>query len=126
VDIAAALTLLSQATGIVKDLRDIDNSFDMAALKLKMADLYSALADVRIGLSDARETIHERDSQIRLLQQRIATLTSGEACPICDTGRMKVKSSMAHPDFGFAGVQMRKIVCDNCGHTEDRLYDPGK
>ena len=38
-DIATALSLLSNATGVVKDLREIDKSFDVAALKAKMADL---------------------------------------------------------------------------------------
>jgi len=47
-DIATALSLLSNATGVVKDLREIDKSFDVAALKAKMADLYVTLADVKI------------------------------------------------------------------------------
>jgi len=42
-DIAAGLTLLAQATGIVKDLRDIDKGFDIAALRSQMADLYGTL-----------------------------------------------------------------------------------
>jgi hypothetical protein len=41
-DIAAGLTLLAQATGIVKDLRDIEG-FDIAALRSQMADLYGTL-----------------------------------------------------------------------------------
>lgn len=60
-DIAAGLTLLGQATNIVKGLREIDKGFDLAALKARMADLYGTLADVKIALSDARETIHDRD-----------------------------------------------------------------
>lgn len=123
-DIATGLTLLSQATGLVKDLREIDKGFDAGALKAQMADLYGTLADVKIALSDARETIHERDQKIKALEEKIAALTSGEACPICISGRMKVSSSREHPDFGFAGVQERTMKCDQCGHSEKRMHDP--
>ena len=123
-DIATGLTLLAQATGIVKNLQDIDKGFDAAALKSQMADLYSTLADVKIALSDARETIHERDRKITELEDKITALSSGEACPICNAGRMKVVASHPHPHFGFAGVQERTLKCDKCGHTEKHLHDP--
>lgn len=123
-DIATGLTLLAQATGIVKDLRSIDKSFDLAVLKSQMAELYGTLADVKIALSDAREVIHEREQKIKGLEDKIATLTSGEACPMCNEGRMKIAASRAHPQFGFAGVQERTLKCDKCGHSEKRLHDP--
>ncbi len=123
-DIATALTLLGQATGIVKDLREIDKGFDLAALKAQMANLYGTLADVKIALSDARETIHDKEKKIKELEDKIATLTSGETCPICRKGRMKVTASHAHPHFGLMGVQERILECDNCGHSEKRFYDP--
>lgn len=123
-DIATGLALLGQATGIVKDLREIDKGFDGAALKAQMADLYGTLADVKIALSDARETIHTKDQKIRELEERTATLTSGEACPLCGDGRLKVVASRAHPHFGFAGVQERTLKCDKCGHAETRRFDP--
>ncbi|RUW53738.1 hypothetical protein [Mesorhizobium sp. M8A.F.Ca.ET.021.01.1.1] len=123
-DIATGLQLLAQATGIVKDLRDIDKGFDQAALKAQMADLYSTLADVKIALSDARETIHDRDQQIKRLEEKIATLSSGEACALCNEGRLKVVASKPHEHFAFAGVQTRSLKCDNCGHTEERFHDP--
>jgi predicted nucleic acid binding AN1-type Zn finger protein len=123
-DISTGLTLLSQATGIVKNLREIDKGFDLAALKAQMADLYGTLADVKIALSDARETLHERDRKIKELDEKISALTSGEACPLCESGRLKVASSCSHPHFGFAGVQERTLECDCCGHTEKRLHDP--
>jgi hypothetical protein len=123
-DIAAALTLLGQATGIVKDLREIDKGFDVASLKAQMANLYGTLADVKIALSDARELIHYKDKKIKELENKIATLTSGEACAICGEGRMKVAASREHPHFGFAGVQERTLKCEKCGHSEKRLHDP--
>lgn len=123
-DISTGLTLLGQATGIVKELREIEKGFDLAMLKLQMADLYATLADVKIALSDARETIQEKERKIRELEDKIAILTSGEACPICRTGRMRVVSSVEHPHFGFAGVQERTLKCTDCNHSEKHLHDP--
>ncbi|MBZ9710475.1 hypothetical protein LB543_27635 [Mesorhizobium sp. ESP7-2] len=123
-DIAAALSLLSQAIGVVKDLRDIDKGFDKAALKAQMADLYGSLADVKIALSDAQITIHDREQQIKKLEDQIATLTSGEGCPICNTGKLKVVSVHAHPILGPAGVQEKTLKCDNCTHLERRIIEP--
>lgn len=123
-DIGTGLAFLSQATGIVKDLREIDKGFDVAALKARMADLYVALADVRIALSDARETIYNRDQRIKELEEKIADITSGETCPICNNGRLKVISVHAHPHLGPAGVQEKTLKCDSCTHREMRIHDP--
>ena len=123
-DVAAGLALLGQATSIVKNLRDIEKGFDVAALKVQMAELYGTLADVKIALSDAREAIHDKDKKIRELEEKISTLNSGESCPICGEGRMKIASSREHPHFGFAGVQERTLKCEKCGHTEKRNFDP--
>jgi hypothetical protein len=54
-DIAAGLALLSQATSIVKNSRQIEKGFDVAALKAQMAELYGTLADVKIARIDARQ-----------------------------------------------------------------------
>jgi hypothetical protein len=123
-DIAAGLTLLGQATSIVKNLRDIEKGFDVAALKVQMAELCGTLADVKIALSDAREAIHDKEKKIRELEEKISTLTSGESCPICGEGRMKISASHEHPHFGFAGVQERTLKCEKCGHVEKRMFDP--
>lgn len=123
-DIATGLTLLTQATSIVKDLRQIDKGFDLAVLKSQTADLYGTLADVKIALSDARETIHEKDLKIKELEDKIKAFMSGEVCPICETGRLKIVASIEHPQFGFAGVQERTLKCTNCNHSEKHLHDP--
>ncbi|UGY03280.1 hypothetical protein [Bradyrhizobium quebecense] len=123
-DIAAALALVGQATGIVKNLREIEKGFDAAALKAQMSELYGTLADVKIALSDARETIHEKDKKIKELEEKISALTSGESCPLCNEGRMKITSSRPHQYFAFAGVQERTLTCEKCGHSEQRQFDP--
>jgi hypothetical protein len=124
VDISAGLTLIGQAIGMVRDLREIDKGFDTAAIKAQMADLYGTLADVKIALSDARGDIHERDRRIKELEDKITVLTSGEACPLCKSGRMKVTASRPHKHFSFAGVQEHTLTCDACGHSENRMHDP--
>ncbi|HEV7293499.1 MAG TPA: hypothetical protein VGN79_14385 [Devosia sp.] len=123
-DIAAGLTLVGQALGIVKDLREIDKGYDAAVIKAQMADLYSTLGDVKMALSDAKVSIHERDTTIRELQAKIATMATGEACPICGQGILKVTAVYAHPEFGVVGVQERVLKCTECSHTEKRMHDP--
>lgn len=63
-DIAAGLSAATAALGTVKQLADIDKTFSQAELRAKMASLYSDLADVKIALSDARETVSGLKSQI--------------------------------------------------------------
>lgn len=123
-DIPSALTALSHATEVVRTLRTIDRKFDEAAVRSQMADLYVALADVKIALSDAREALSDRDRHVAKLQGEIAALKSGEGCPLCESGRMKIVSSQPHPDFGFAGCQERTLKCTECGHSEQRFHDP--
>lgn len=123
-DFSVALASAAQALNVVKQLREIDAALSVADLKARMADLYGTLAEVKIALSDAREAIHERDNEIKTLKERISSLASGEACPICAEGRMKVVASKPHPHFSFAGVQERTIKCDKCNHSEKRMHDP--
>lgn len=123
-DFSLALASAAQALNVVKQLREIDTAMSVADLKARMAELYGTLADVKIALSDAREVIHDREGEIKRLQDKISALTSGEACPICTEGRMKVTASKPHPHFSFAGVQERTIKCDKCNHSENRMYDP--
>lgn len=127
-DIVAAISTIGQAINIAKGLREIQDDFSSAAYKAQMAELYGALADVKMALSDAKEALHEKDKQIRELKDALESSKSGEQCPMCDEGRMKVTASRPHPHFSFAGVQERTVTCQNsaCGHSEARLYDPNK
>lgn len=126
-DIVQGLTAANLALGLVKDLRAIDRSVDEAAFKLKIAELLEALADAKIALSEAKAALAEKDGQIIDLRKQIDTMTSGENCPICSSGRMKVVKSVRDPAFGVFGVQQRTLECDNsdCGHSETRQFDPG-
>lgn len=125
-DIITALTALGQAIRITKDLRDIDNGLDAAAYKAKMAELYGTLADVKIALTDARETIHNKDQEIKALEARIEALESGDICPMCRSGRMRLTASKRDRIFGVLGVQERTLTCEECKHTESRQFDPNE
>ncbi|WP_166298290.1 hypothetical protein [Bradyrhizobium sp. 2S1] len=124
-DFAVALASASQALTIVKQLREIEKGVSEGELKSAMADLYGKVAELRMALTDAREEIHEKDKQIKALKDQIAAHTSGHACPICGEGRMKVIASTKDPVFGrVAGVQLRTLKCDKCGHSEQHQHDP--
>ncbi|MEK1890739.1 MAG: hypothetical protein AAAB35_24885 [Phyllobacterium sp.] len=71
-DIAAALSILGQAIGIAKDIKEIDTSFDTAAMKANAADLYGKLADVKMTLTDARDELRDKDSEIERLKSAFA------------------------------------------------------
>jgi len=71
--------------------------------------------------------------EVDALKTRIGNLEAalkngalGESCPLCETGRLKIKAVRPHDTFGDMGLQERKMQCDNpaCGHTESRMHDP--
>lgn len=123
-DFPGTIAAIGQALGVVKAIRDIDKQYDGALLKSQMADLYSTLSDVKIALADARDEIHDRDQKIRALEKKLSELASGESCPICNIGVLKVTAVREHPHFGFAGVQERTLKCSDCKHAEQRMHDP--
>ncbi len=71
-DLTAFTSLLSSvktATEIAKLLKDSDLSLEKAEMKLKLADMISALADAKIELSKVQEDIFEKDKKIKELEQ---------------------------------------------------------
>ncbi|WP_144405874.1 hypothetical protein [Brucella anthropi] len=125
-DIMGALAVASQTIKITKDLRDIERDLDSASFKAQMAELYANLADIKMALSDAKEALHEKDREIKKLQAEIDTLKSGDACPLCQTGRLKVTAVRNDPTFGVFGHKQHTLVCQNevCGHQETRKVVP--
>ena len=71
-DLAAALSVLGQAIGLAKDLKEIDAGFNLAAMKANAADLYGSLADVKMALTDARDDLREKDDEIVRLRSAFA------------------------------------------------------
>lgn len=66
--IATALSSLKTATDIAKFLRESDVSVERAELKLKLAELVSALADTKIELVEVQETLADKDKRIKELE----------------------------------------------------------
>ena len=125
-DILTGLNALGQATAILKEIRGIEQNLDAATYKIKIAELYENLSDAKMSLTDAREALHSKDQEIKALQAQIKSLKSGENCPLCSDGTLKVTAQKPHPSFSFAGVQEQTLTCQNstCNHSEKRLYDP--
>lgn len=70
-DIGAIGSLLSSiktATDILKFVRESDLSIEQAETKLKLADLVSALADIKIEAAEIQQLLLERDEEIRKLK----------------------------------------------------------
>ncbi|MCS3740217.1 hypothetical protein [Rhizobium sp. BK661] len=127
-DIMGALAVASQSIKLAKDLRELERELDSAGYKAKMAELYGNLADIKIALSDAKEALHEKDGEIKKLTAEIIALKSGETCPLCQSGNLKVTSIKPHPIFGVMGQKEHTLTCQNgeCGHRETRLVIPAE
>jgi hypothetical protein len=70
--ISTLLTGIKTATDIAKLIKSSDFTLKEAEAKMKLAELISALADIKIHAADVREQISERDELIRLLQKTAA------------------------------------------------------
>ena len=125
-DVIGGLTAVSQAIGIAKELKQIDRTIDDASFRLKIADLIESLAETKIALADAKEEIAKHKREIRKLNETLETARSGEACPICKTGQLKITAVRKHPIFGPMGHQEHDLECsnDDCSHREKRKVAP--
>jgi hypothetical protein len=116
IDWPIAFSTIAQAVKLANELRSIDKEASQAELKLKIADLTSALADLKITLTDAKREAGEKDGEIarlKKLQQRVADDTVellSEKCarrfekllmgkselPTCATWRPSSQCSVLH------------------------------
>jgi ribosome-associated protein YbcJ (S4-like RNA binding protein) len=69
VDIMTALATATQAIKLAQDLRGIDKAMDAAEYKLKIADLTDALSQIKLALTDAKEALASKDSEIERLKK---------------------------------------------------------
>jgi len=67
--IAAILSSIKTATDVAKFLRESDVSLEKAELKLKLADLVSALAEAKMSLTEIQETLSAKDKRIAELEE---------------------------------------------------------
>jgi hypothetical protein len=118
-DLIQGLAAASAAIGIAKDLREIDRSVDEASYKLKIAELISALADTKIALADAKE-------KIMPIEAELVCATSGDICPLCKIGRLKVQSVTPHDRVGSVEFHTSKCDHDDCSYSSQRQYDTNR
>ncbi|MCD4509728.1 hypothetical protein LQT97_00625 [Brucella pseudogrignonensis] len=85
VDISAALSAVTAAMGLAKELRSIDKEFDKAELKLKIADLAEALSDAKQNILTIGDDLRERDAEITRLQ----SLLNFKAEKLIDKGQFR-------------------------------------
>jgi len=125
-DLEVDLTAASHTLALIKQIKDLDLALDQAAFKDKLLDLQEAAFESRAALLEAKEAILIRDEQIADLKANLKAATSGESCPICQIGNLKITASKPHPDFGRFGHQERTLTCDHddCSHNEKRRFDP--
>jgi len=76
-DLMIGMSALSQALGIAKQLKEFEKQFDSAEFKLKIAELYSALADAKINLADAKGALDSKDTEIKTLKQNFRLRSEG-------------------------------------------------
>lgn len=69
VSISAAITSLKNATDIAKLIKESGATLEKAEIKMKLAELISALADAKLEVSDLKELLVSKDEEIRKLQE---------------------------------------------------------
>jgi hypothetical protein len=138
-DFMGAIAAATKAYEGVKLLRDLEKNFDEASFKLRIAEITSNLADLKMALSEAKSEAAEKDAEILRLKKEFAfraedtTVVHGfryekssaglpqglPFCPRCEKvdGRLiKLARSMA-----------RNAICPQCkadfGHITAYQYD---
>lgn len=71
--ITSALSSVKTATDIAKLLTNSDLSLEKAELKLKLAELVSALADAKIQIAEIQELLTEKENKIKELDESFQT-----------------------------------------------------
>jgi hypothetical protein len=85
-DISSITTLLGSvktAAEIAKLIKDSGSTLEQAEVKLKLADLISTLADVKLEVAGVQQQLLEREARIRDLENELKThisLTWEEPC----------------------------------------------
>lgn len=140
IDWPLALSTASQAIRFANDLRAIDKEVSQAELKLKVADLTSTLAGLKMILTEARSDATEKDEEIirlKKLQRRLADDTvelygyryrkrtdgkppgaaGNPMCAVCfQKDGLLIETAFVH------GTGIQKLQCPNCDATYARLH----
>ena len=71
-DLIVAISAATKALEGLKLLKEIGKSFDEANFKLKIADISSDVAELKIALTDAKTLLADKDAEISKLRQNFA------------------------------------------------------
>jgi hypothetical protein len=132
--IGSLLTGVKTASDIAKLIKDSGSTLEQAEIKLKLADLISALADVKVEAAGVQQTLLEAQQRIRELEEQAALKAAlvwrqpaywrkaedgSSELPYCqpcyDTdGRLSVLNIVAE---GFFACR----TCDKVFETSERL-----
>jgi predicted Zn-ribbon and HTH transcriptional regulator len=75
VDFVLGLQAAAAGLSVLKELNKVDNEYDKAGLKLKIAELSSALATVQITLAEAQSEAAKKNVEIAKLQSNFKQKT---------------------------------------------------
>jgi hypothetical protein len=109
--IGSVLTSLKTATDITKYLRESDFSLEKAELKLKLAELMSALADAKIEMSSVQDTIAEQVCHIEELEDALQRKAK------------VVRDRDAYYVVGEDGNPTGQPMCIRCWDVHHKLYE---
>ena len=70
-EFTAILSSIKTATDIAKLIKDSGISLEKAEVKLKLADLISALADAKMDMAAIQQTLLDKDSEIGKLREQL-------------------------------------------------------
>ncbi|RZJ47438.1 MAG: hypothetical protein EON87_00980 [Brevundimonas sp.] len=134
-DIASGLAAAAAALSTVKQIAELDKALSQGELKLKMASLYSDLADVRMALSDAKERVADLEGQMKTAADwsadsanyRLTSIQNDvkvmryvgdessqpphDLCPHCF---VKGRKSFLQPEYRLAR-RTEHLKCNECG-----------
>lgn len=126
-DIVGAIAGAGQTLKLIKELKSLDSSLEIAEFKAQMAELYNSVGDLRIALADANDIIQSKNNEINKLavHTKISSNTttidgfkfeadrSGNAigrayCPKCDAVDKQFIVLVDH------SVEFGKTICPVC------------
>ncbi len=70
-DVAFGWKALTGAIAIAKNLKDFKKQVDDSAFQLQISELYDNLADTKMGMSELKDLLRERNDEIRTLKEKL-------------------------------------------------------
>lgn len=137
--ISAALAGIKTATDIAKLFKDTDVSFEKAEAKLKLAELISALAEVKIQMADIQQSLIDKDAELRVAKEQLAVKEnlhwespfywildgSDKDGPFCQRCWDKDHALIRLPDYG-GGYRTCKVCGSGYPDSNYRPLEPSK